>query len=335
MKDLVLVTGANGHVGYNVVLELLKNNYEVRVSVRNKNDPKKVSKFKNLNIEIVEADLLNFESLKKATENVTGIFQVAAGYKLDSKNPKTEIWDAAVEGTRNIFLAAKQNNVKKIIYTSSVAAVGVSRNGEFKDESFWNDDAREYYAKAKTASEKLAWQLSKEYDIQMIALLPGMIIGPGFSAHTPSTFIFEKILYNKLPMRLDGDFSFIDVRDLAQLQVKAYELENLRGRYIVCTDPLSFNEVYKIAQESEPTIKIPKLSVPKFMIPILPLFDYLEHKLTNSIRTLTKGSVEEYLSGGKQNVSNKKMKNDFLFSPRPVKESVADTLAWIKENKLN
>lgn len=273
--------------------------------------------------------------MKNATKGVHGIFQIAAGYKFDSKDPKKEIWDAAVEGTRNIFLAAKENNVQKIIYTSSVAAVGVSRNGELKDETYWNDDAKEYYSQAKTASEKLAWKLSEEYKIPMIALLPGMIIGPGFSAHTPSTFIFEKILYNKMPMKLDGDFSFCDVRDLAQLQLKAYESNTACGRYIICTDPISFDSVYQMATAYDQSIRTPKLSVPNFMIPLLPLFDLLEHKFTGSIRTLTKGSVKEYLSGGKQNVSNLKMKNEFSFTPRPVSTSIADTLAWIKENKLN
>lgn len=138
-----------------------------------------------------------------------------------------------------------------------------------------------------------------------------------------------------MPMKLDGDFSFCDVRDLAQLQLKAYESNTACGRYIICTDPISFDSVYQMATAYDQSIRTPKLSVPNFMIPLLPLFDLLEHKFTGSIRTLTKGSVKEYLSGGKQNVSNLKMKNEFSFTPRPVSTSIADTLAWIKENKLN
>lgn len=334
MKSKVLVTGGNGHVGYNIVKELVSRGYDVRVSVRNKNDLAKVARLRKLDVEIVEADLLNIESLDAATAGIDGVFQVAAGYKLHSKDPENEIRRPALDGTKNVLLACKKNGVKKIIYTSSIATIGVSRNKQRLNENNWNEDAHEYYAKAKSDAERLAWQIAEQERLNMVSILPGAVIGPDFEMHTPTTFIFQKILKNQIPMNVDVSLAFIDVRDLAKAHVDAYESATAQGRYIVCGDLIPMEAVFKAANRKYSSVKIPTKQVPAFLIPMLPFFDWVESKLTGSMRTFTRGVLEEYMTGGKQLLDNTKAKKDLNLKPRSITETLEDTFDWIHDHDI-
>ena len=111
-----------------------------------------------MGVEIIEADLLDENSLIRAFKDQNGVFQLAAGFKIHTENPEVDIRKPAIDGTINIIEAAKACNIKKIIYTSSVSAVGSSINRQKKNEDNWNDNAAEFYAKSKTDAEKILWQ---------------------------------------------------------------------------------------------------------------------------------------------------------------------------------
>lgn len=330
----VLVTGANGHLGMNIVRELVNRNYTVRASVRNAEDPQKSAELRALGVEVVSADLLDRDSLVRATRGIDGVFQVAAGYKLHTQDMERDVWKPAVEGTRNIFEACRMNKVKKVVYTSSVATIGPSYSGEPLDESHWNDTAKEFYAKAKTDSEHLAWELAKEYNIDLVTILPGAIIGPHFKTYTPTTFIFQKILKNELPVKVDVSLAFVDVRDVAVAHVNAYERPEAQGRFIVAGPNYSVNQAYEVAHAFDQNVKIPQMTMPGFMIGLLPVFDWLDHKIKGSMRTITKGVVAEYMTGGKQIFDSSRAQKVLGFKPRPVEESLKDTLVWIRENQI-
>ena len=122
----VLVTGANGHVGYTLTKILVERGYNVRASVRDKNNPKLVSHLDSLDIELVEMDLMKPETIEAAMQNMDGLFQVAAVYQSWAKNPEEEIINPSIIGGINALKAAKQAGIKKIIFTSSTAAIGRS-----------------------------------------------------------------------------------------------------------------------------------------------------------------------------------------------------------------
>ncbi len=330
--DKVLITGANGHLGFHIVSELVRRGYRVRASVRDAQNAKKTARLKELGVEIVYADLLDRPSLVKAMQECDGLFQVAAGYKMHTADMMKDVWRPAMEGTENALRAAHAAGIKKVIYTSSVAAVGVSRDGVVKDEQHWNDEAQEFYAQCKNDAEKLAWKLAQELSLNLVTVLPGTIIGPGFYEHTPSTYIFEKIARNKIPLLLETGFSYVDVRDLAVAHVAAYENSAAAGRYIVTSETVPASRVYTIAHAAFNGIKIPTQRVPKIMIPLLPAMDWLENRLTGSLRLMTRGSVREYLSGGQQLLNTTKAARDLAWAPRPIEDSIRDTLQWIYEN---
>ena len=139
----VLVTGANGHVGYTLTRILVEKGYNVRASVRNKNNPKLVSHLDSLNIEIVEMDLMEPETIESAMQNMDGLFQVAAVYQSWAKNPDEEIINPSIIGGINALKAAKKAGVKKVVFTSSTAAIGRSGpNGKALNESDWNSESK-------------------------------------------------------------------------------------------------------------------------------------------------------------------------------------------------
>jgi len=330
--DKVLVTGANGHLGLHIVEALITRGYSVRASVRDVNNPSKTKELKRRGAEVVYADLLDRASLDKALQGCDGLFQVAAGFKVHTKDMMKDVWRPAIEGTENILRAAHKAGIKKVIYTSSVAAVGVTGDGVAKDENVWNDNAQELYAHSKNESEKLAWKLARTLSLNLVAVLPGTIIGPGFSEYTPSTYFFQKIAHNKLPMLPDLSFSFVDVRDVAAAHVAAYEQPSASGRYIVTRETVPTLKVYTIAHTAYERIKVPARRIPNFMLPLLPFIDWLESRFTGSMRTLTRGVVREYMSGKQQLFDTSRAARELAWAPRPIEDSIRDTLHWIYEH---
>jgi dihydroflavonol-4-reductase len=335
-KDIkVVVTGANGHLGTNIVSALLARGYQVRATVRDLKDKEKTKRLASMGVEIVEANLLDKNSLVQAFKGQDGVFQLAAGFKMHTGNPEFDIRRPAIEGTINVLEAANECNIKKMVYTSSVAAVGSSINGNKKNEENWNDNAAEFYAKSKTDAERILWQKADELNLNVVSILPGMIIGPNFNRHTPSTYLFEKILKEKVPMILPIEFSLVDARDVAIAHIDAFENEACNGRYITAGEPLKMQNIINIIAKVRPELKLPTKLVPAFLYPFLPLLDKIEALFTGSMRTITQGVVNEYLDGSAQDFDTTKIRNDLNWKPRSIEQSIADTLTWVENNKIN
>ena len=191
----VLVTGANGHVGYVLTKLLVERGYNVRASVRDKDNKELTKNLSVFDVEIVSLNLMQPETIEPAMNNIDGVFQVAAVYKSWARNPEEEIINPSIIGGINVLKAAHNAGVKKIIFTSSTAAVGRSGpNGRALTEKDWNSKSKHPYSYAKTEAEKRAWNFSKEMEMDMVVMNPTAVIGPYFHRHTPSTFLFDKLL---------------------------------------------------------------------------------------------------------------------------------------------
>lgn len=328
--DKVVVTGANGHLGFSVVKALRNKGYHVRATVRDINDPEKISLLKELQVEVVQANLQDPQSLDKALSGMDGLFQVAAVFNLLSDNPEEEVIHPNIEGTRNIMEAAHRAQIKKIIYTSSIAAVGTIPIGEKPlNEDFWNDKTTEPYALSKTLSEKVAWDIAKKHGMNLVTLLPATIIGPDFCKLTASLQLIQDALNGKLPMALPMELCYTDVRDVALAHVLAYESKNSQGRYIAATETLSIAEVCRIIKALRPKTKISDKVIPSCVARLLPYMDALQHKLTGSPRQMKKSVLNEYLNRS-QSYNSTRLQNELQWSPRPIHESFKDTIDWME-----
>lgn len=240
----VLVTGANGHIGANVVRSLLDQHHEVKAFVRKNSDTQGLS---GLDIEMCYGDVMDSDSLKAAAPGCDAIIHLAAVYKTIAKTPE-EIVEPAITGAQNVFAAAKAAGIKRIVYTSSIASVGFSYNpNDRRTGNDWNEDAHNPYYIAKTQSEKAAQKLARENDIHLVVICPAIVLGPFDYRITPSNQLVMDWLNGK-GQTYQGGINLVDVRDIADAHVAALTKGENCHRYIVGGENIEVKDVGKLLQ---------------------------------------------------------------------------------------
>ena len=224
MDGVVVVTGANGHIGNNLCKELVSHGYRVKGTVRS------LDKAPDIKIEFAEADVLKPEDWPEILEGASGLFHLATIYSTSEDGQL--ILDTANLGTENVFRAAAAAGIKRIVYTSSVAAIGSTPKKVFKDESNWNSNFSLPYTRAKTESEKKAWELAKELDLDLRVINPSGVLGGSFARPTPSTDIIGDAMKGKYPVVPKIPLAFVHVEDVATAHRLAYENDFAAERVI-------------------------------------------------------------------------------------------------------
>lgn len=325
----VLVTGATGHVGYNLCSVLSREGYRVKAGVRSPSDTAKNRHVKDLGVDLVAADIMRPAEMESAMRGVDGVFHVAAVYQNIARNPQTEIIEPTINGCMNTLRAAKEAGVKKFILTSSTAAIGMKSPADRPlDERDWNHGATDPYVFAKTRAEELAWDFAEEHKMNLVAVNPAGIIGPGFFRHTPTTQFFEMALRGKMPVAPPFGFCYVDVRDVARLHLMAYENDKARGRYIAADGYYTIKQLTDMIGEMFPGTSVPKFVLPEFMTPAALAFDWMSNAVTGAPRQLSWSMIKEY-TGNRQLVSSQKARIELGWEPMDFKKSVKDTLDWI------
>jgi dihydroflavonol-4-reductase len=225
----VLITGANGHIGAHTVREVLARGHQVRAFVREGSDQ---SVLDGVNVPLVYGDVLDRATLVKTAQGCDVIIHMAAVYRTWAKNID-EIMQPAVEGTRNMFFAAKEAGIKRVVYTSSAAAIGPSKTPDrMRTPADWYDDAQNLYTVAKRESERIAWKLAEEYSIPMVGLNPPGVLGSLDYKITPTTRFIEGLIEGS-STTFKGGLNEVDVRDVAFVHAAAIEQGTPGQRYIV------------------------------------------------------------------------------------------------------
>ncbi|MDJ0598304.1 MAG: NAD-dependent epimerase/dehydratase family protein, partial [Crocosphaera sp.] len=235
MTIKAFVTGGTGFIGANLVRLLLKEGYEVRALVRPQSN---LENLKNLDIEIVKGDL-NDINLSEKIRGCHILFHVAAHYSLYQAD-RDQLYESNVLGTRSILKAAKQANVERIVYTSSVAAIGVGQHGEIVNESHQSPVNKlvGHYKKSKYWAEQEAKKaIANGQDIVIVN--PSTPIGPLDIKPTPTGEIILRFLRRQMPAYVDTGLNIIDVRDVAQGHLLALEKGETGERYILGNKNLS------------------------------------------------------------------------------------------------
>ncbi|MDO8519928.1 MAG: NAD-dependent epimerase/dehydratase family protein, partial [Deltaproteobacteria bacterium] len=213
MSYKVLVTGATGFIGGNLVRLLLKEGYAVRALVRHTS---RLDNLKNLDVEKVYGDLRDKSSLIKACKGCDHLYHVAASYELWSAEPK-EFYDTNVNGTHNILAAAREAGISKIVYTSTVGAIRYPDDPtKPSDETCWPTpkDLQNDYKRSKFQAEQVALKFAKE-GLPVVVVNPSAPIGPYDIKPTPTGKIIVDFLKGKVPAYVDTGLNIIDVEDVA------------------------------------------------------------------------------------------------------------------------
>lgn len=332
----ILVTGANGHLGFNLIEKLLQTGNKIRASIRSLENSSKFERVKALgNVEVVEADLDSLDQLRAAMESVDILFHTAAVYAYVAPDRDSEIINASVRGIENAFYAAAAAKVKKIVLTSSIVTLPLTRPGAApSDETHWAEDLKVPYLRAKTQGEKLAWELSKKLKINLVSVLPGAISGPGFARNTPTIDIIEAMKLGAMRLGVpDINFPIVDVRDVAAAHILAAE-QDCEGRFVVCNDTFpTFKTMLETLHKIDPKIPLPFMVMPKFMMGAMGMFDKF-NKLTKGSPLIVNRELMAILKGKIWNVSNQRIKEVLGWRQRiSLEQSLRDTLDVINARK--
>ena len=234
-KELVLVTGGTGFVGIHCILKLLQAGYAVRTTIRSlarKQEVLEMLRNGNVdpsdNLRFIEADLTKDDNWGEAVKDCDYVLHVASPISLDIPENETETIKPAVEGTLRVLKAAKNAGVKRVVLTSSFAAVGYSHKdpGKLITETSWtdpNDKNLSAYLRSKTLAEKAAWDfIAHEDTMELSVINPVGIFGPLLGADLSTGHeIIKRLLDGSMKATPKIPFGIVDVRDVADLHLRA------------------------------------------------------------------------------------------------------------------
>lgn len=287
MEKTILVTGATGYLGSWVVKKLLEKGYNVRITVRDKSNKEKYAFLEAIaesatgSLDIYEADLLKLGSFDDPANGSDAIFHIASPFTLRFKNALEELIEPAVEGTKNVLNAASNSDtVKQVILTSSVVAIygdniDMIEKGlkEFTEDDF-NDSSTEKhqpYSYSKVKAELAAWDMAKAQEKwKLVVMNPSFIMGPllSTSSNSESIQFMKDILSGKMSTGAPAlEFGYVDVRDVAEAHILAYENSEVNGRHILAERVMDVMQLSQIIGKLYPnTYKLPKMKSPKFLL---------------------------------------------------------------------
>jgi dihydroflavonol-4-reductase len=323
-----LVTGATGFVGAAVARALLGAQWQVRVLARRGSDRRNL---KNLDVEVSEGDLADLDSLLRAAQGCEGLFHVAADYRLGARDP-AQLYKANVEGTRNILSAAQSSGVQRIVYTSSVATIGIPADGTPGDEQSANslENMIGHYKRSKYQAEEVVREAARE-GISVVIVSPSTPVGPGDLKPTPTGLLVLDAAAGRMPAYVDTGLNIVHVDDVAAGQLLAYERGRAGERYILGGQDMSLREILEMIARLEGRSP-PRLRLPYgVVLPIAYLAEGFARLSGRSGRITLEGVR---MSRKKMFFSSAKAERELGYRWRPPVQAFEDAIRWFRDNGL-
>jgi dihydroflavonol-4-reductase len=321
---MILVTGASGLVGSHLIIQLTAQQKKVRALYFNTPPTQNISQE---NIEWFKADILDVVALEEAMQDVTQVYHCAA---IVSFNPakKNHIHHINIQGTANVVNACLQNNVQKLVYVSSVAALGRIREGIAIDETMnWTEEtSNSEYGKSKFLAEMEVWRSIGE-GLNAVIVNPVIILGAG-DWHKGSTEIF-KSAYEEFPWYTEGTTGFVDVQDVCKAMIALMNSNIVAERFILSAETVSYQYIFtKIAQAFHK--KPPHKKVTPLIAALVWRWEAIKGKLTGIAPLLTKETAKTAQT--KASFNNEKLLKYLPdFSYTPLTTSIKRICAELKE----
>ena len=328
--EKVLVTGATGYIGLHCIHQLLNQGYAVNGSVRS---PERRDEIVNAlqshntsteNLNLYTLNLTEDSGWDKAMEGCDFLLHVASPISLE-RTDEAYFIQPAIDGVKRALSFAKKHNIKKVVLTSSVAAIFDSlEKKDVYDESDWSDPDNPYisaYSKSKTLAEKAAWEFWKTegHPFELAVINPALVVGASISGDIgESNKAVEMVASGRMPVAVPLMFGYVDVRDVAAAHILAMQNPASNGeRFALVEKDLWYTDVAKILRENG-FDKAPTIGIPVWLAKILANFNK-ELKLTLP-----------YL-GRKRSIKNTKAREKLGWNPRPAEESILDIANQMKE----
>jgi len=323
-----LVTGATGFVGAAVARALMAAGWQVRVLARSGSDR---SNLQRLAVEVVEGDLKDLGSLQRALEGCSGLFHAAADYRLGARDP-TQLYRTNVDGTRNILNAAGTSGVARIVYTSSVATIGIPPDGSPGEERTPVDLSNMigHYKRSKYLAEEVVRDAARA-GMSVVIVNPSTPVGPGDIKPTPTGQLVLDAASGRMPAYVDTGLNIVHVDDVAAGHLLAYERGKAGERYILGGDDLTLQtileQISRLVGRKPPRIRLPYAAV----LPIAYLAEGFAKVSGRSGRVTLEGVR---MSRKRMFFSSGKAVSELGYRWRPPLEAFEDAVQWFRERGL-
>ncbi len=322
-----LITGANGFVGSALVRLLLQQDHEVRALVRPGSDRRNLEQ---LDVTPVEGDLTDPASLQRALRGCSYLFHVAADYRLWVPDP-ARMYRTNVDGTRDLFRQAADAGVSRMVYTSSVATLGINRDRTPADEStpVTLGDMVGHYKRSKFLAEQAVRELAGEQGLPVVIVNPSTPIGPRDVKPTPTGRIIVDALRGRIPAYVDTGLNVAHVDDVAQGHLLAFERGEPGNRYILGGEDLSLKTILGIICDCA-GLRPPRLRLPHNLI--YP-FAWLAESWARVSKKEPFATVDSVKMSKKfMYFSSARAEQALGYEPRPARRALEDAVDWFREN---
>ncbi|MBN4016622.1 NAD-dependent epimerase/dehydratase family protein [Rhodospirillaceae bacterium AH-315-P19] len=324
-----LLTGASGFVGSAVLRALLAADHDVRVLLRETSDRRNLE---GLHVEVVTGDLRDRPSLDRAIKGCEALFHVAADYRIWVRNPET-LYDSNVTGVRQILEAAGEAGVSRIVHTSSVAALGLPKNGGVGNEETPVTLANMigHYKRSKFLGEEEVRRLVAK-GLPVVTVNPSAPVGPRDIKPTPTGHMIAEAASGRMPAYVDTGLNVVHVDDVAAGHLLAFEKGKIGRRYVLGGENLTLREILQ---------KIAVLTgrpAPRFRIPHNAIFPIA---VVAEAWTRLSGGDQPFVSVDSVRMSKKRMfysnaraRQELGYAPRPVDEAFRDAVTWFSQHGI-
>jgi dihydroflavonol-4-reductase len=323
-RDLILVTGASGFLGAAIANSARAAGYPVRVLIRTSSPRTNIHRHD----EVVIGDLRDRESMTAALHGVRFLLHAAADYRLWAPSPD-DILRNNVDGTRTLMEEALRAGVERIVYTSSVATIGL-RAGEPSDEAraLPADKAVGAYKKSKVMAERLVDDMVKNAGLPAVIVNPSTPIGPRDIKPTPTGRIIVEAARGRMPGFVDTGLNLVHVDDVAAGHIAALHRGRIGERYILGGENVHLStmlaDIAKIVGRPPPRLRLPVATIYPFA-----LGAELWARWSGQEPFATRDGLR--MARQRMFYSDAKARRDLGHVSRPYREGIADAISWFRE----
>ena len=318
------ITGASGHIGANLCRTLLDQGHRVRVLVN-----KYIRSLDQLNIEVIKGNLLDINSLTSLINNTDVVIHLAATISINGRNDQ-ELLAINVEGTKNLLECIRRNPVQRLVHFSSIHAIVHEPDGEELNElRRLAVEDHILYNRSKAVSEQLAHDAATE-GMDVVIINPTSVVGPNDFRPSLVGKALLQIVRHKLPGLVRGGYDWVDVRDVVDGTLKAVEKGRSGESYLLSGTWMSIPDLAELignltGDHRKWTI------MPYWLAEIGVPFLRAYARLMGTDPLYTRESLE-ILKTSHRMISSEKARKELGYSPRPLEETIRDTLDWFREN---
>ena len=323
---MILVTGAAGHIGNVLVRHLLEDGNKVRALILPGEDTYALD---GLNIELIQGNVLDPASLQRAMQGVDFVYHLAGIISIMPGRDEL-MRSVNIQGTKNILEAARQNRVKRVLYTSSIHALSRNCEGVIDEHVPFDphNPAGEYDRTKAEASVAVLEAVRNGLDAVIVC--PTGVIDPYDYRRSEMGELLREWMQKKPHVLIEGAYDFVDVRDVARGMILAIQKGRRGEVYILSGEQIKLNRMKQLVQKAM-GFATATINIPLWLARLVARFSPLYYRFTRQTPKFTSYSLETVC--GNSVISNAKAKRELGYYARPLFKTIADTIQWWRETK--